>query len=119
MRDANIACAAGLEHGLHARNFVDHFFRRAIRLAEQNRHGIDVVAGFDEGFDRPHCRLIHHLQTGWNDAGRNHRRHRISGQAHIIEAGQNALRGLCFRQQLDGNFRRHAEHAFRADEQRE
>ncbi len=77
---------------------------------------LEVVAGVHEVLDRRGHRLVHHLQPGRDDAGGDHRRHRVAGLADVVEAGHDAARQLRLGHQLDGDLGGHGQHAFAADQ---
>ena len=85
------------------RDLLAHLLRRAVALAQQDRRGVEVVAGVHEVLDRGGHRLVHHLQAGRDDAGGDDRRHRVAGLAHVVEAGHDAARELRLGHQLDGD----------------
>ena len=58
---------------------------------------------------------VHHFESGGDDAGGNHRRHRVAGFAQLVKAGHDAARQLRLGYQLDGDFGGHGQHAFAAD----
>ena len=101
------------------RDLLGDFVRRAVGLAEQDRRGVEVVAGLDEGLDGGRGRLVHHLQPGGNDAGGDDRRHRLAGAADVVEGGHDHLRRLGLGHQLDGHLGHHGEQALGADHQRQ
>ncbi|MNZ97488.1 hypothetical protein D3C78_1167290 [compost metagenome] len=82
------------QHGAHALDFLGHLFLGAVGLAQQDGFGREVVAGVDEVFHGRRHGLVHHLQAGRNDAGRDHGRHGGAGLAHVVEAGHDAAREL-------------------------
>jgi hypothetical protein len=84
--------AAAAQHRAHAADFFFHLFGRAVALAQQDGFGVQVVAGVHEVLDRGGHGLVHHLQPGRDDAGRNHRGHRVAGLADVVEAGHDAAR---------------------------
>ncbi len=111
--------AGGSQHLGDAGNFLGDFFRRAVGFAEQDGRRVEVVAGLDVGLDGGGRRLVHHLQPGRDDAGGDDRRHRVAGPGDIVERSHDHLRQFRLRHQLDGHFGDDAEHAFRADQQRQ
>ena len=66
----------------------------AVALAEQDRGGVEVVAGVHEALDGGGHRLVHHLEPGRDDAGGDDRRDRVAGLADVVEAGHDAARRL-------------------------
>ena len=60
-------------------------------------------------------RSIHHLQTSRNDAGGDHRRHRLARATHIVKTGHDAARQLGFGHQAHRHLGRHRQHAFATD----
>ncbi len=69
--------------------------------------------------DRAHGRLVHHLQTGRNDARSDDRADRRAGLLHVVEGGQRDLRELWLGAQLDGDLGDHRQQAFAAANERE
>ena len=57
-----------------ALDLLGDFLRRAVGLAQQDRRGVEVVAGVHERLDRARGRLVHHLQAGRDDARGDDRR---------------------------------------------
>jgi len=53
-------------------------------------------------------------RPGGDDAGGNHRGHRVTGFAHVVEAGHDAARQLRLGHQLDRHFGGHGQHALAA-----
>ena len=105
----------GGEHRAHAANFFFHLFGCAIALAQQNGGGAQVVTGVHIVFHGGGHGLVHHLQTGRDDALGNHLRHRFTGLAHIIKAGHDAARKHGLGDQLDGDLGGHSQHALAAN----
>src|SRR5450830_1392385 len=110
---------AGVEHFAHAADFFFNFSVGAVRFAQQDRFGIDVVAGLDERLDHARTGLVHHLQSGRDDARSDDVGDGIAALHHIVERGHDHARLLRLGHQLDGDFRNNAEHAFGADEYRQ
>ncbi len=91
----------------------------AVELAQQDRLGVDRVAGVDEilrGGDRE---PVHHLKPAGDDAGGDDVADRAARLLHRVEAREQRPRHLRPRQQPDRHFRDDAEQAFRSREQRE
>ena len=106
--------AVAAQHCAHALDFFFYFFDRAVALAQQNRLGTQVVARVHKVFYRRRHGLVHHLQPGRNNACRNHRRHRVTGFAHIVKAGHDAACELRLGHKLDQHLQRDRQHAFAA-----
>ena len=111
--------AGARQHVEHAVDLLGHLFGRAVAFAQQDGRGREVVAGVHEVFDGRRHRLVHHLQPGRDDAGGDHRGHRVAGLADVVEAGHDAARELRLGHQLDSHFQDHREHAFAAHDQRQ
>ncbi len=116
-RDADPRGTAAFEHGPHAGDLLRHFLGRAVRFAEQDGDGIEVVTRVDEGLHRRGDALVHHLQAGRDGARGDHGRHRFARLPHIVEAGHDALGRLRLGGEPDGHFRDDAEEPLGADEQ--
>ena len=111
--------AAVAQHLTHAADFFFDFFGRAVALAQQNGGGAEVVAGVYKVFNGSGHGAVHHLESGRDDAGGNHRSHRVAGFAQLVKAGHDAARQLRLGHQLDGDFGGHGQHAFAADDDAE
>ena len=57
------------QHLDHAADLLVDLLGRAVALAQQDRLGVEVVAGVHEVLDRGGHRLVHHLEAGRDDAG--------------------------------------------------
>ena len=113
-RDGRGARAA--QHFAHVGDLFLDFLGRAVALAQQDGLGREVVAGLDEVLDGGRHGLIHHLQPGRDDAGRDHGGHGVAGLAHVVEAGHDAARQLRLGDQAHGDFGGHGQHALAADQ---
>ena len=91
----------------------------AVGFAQQDRLGIQVVAGLDEGLDRGGGRLVHHLEAGRDDAGGDDGGHRIAGLLHVVEAGHDHLCHLGLGRELDRDLGDDGEQALGAGHQRQ
>ncbi len=118
-RDANRRRALLAQHRVHAADFRGDFFGVAVRLAQQQRLGLEVVAGVGELLHRPRRRLVHHFQPGRNDAGGNDAGHRIAGFFDVVERGHDAARGFRLGDESYADLGHHRQHAFAADHQRQ
>ena len=116
--DVEAGGASGFEHRDHAADLLLDFFRRAVALADQDRSGVEVVAGVDVVLDRRRHRLVHHLQAGRDDSRADQRCDGVARLAHVVEAGEDGARELWLGHQLDRHLERDGEHAFRADDHR-
>ena len=114
-RHLNADGAALIQHRAHAADFFGHFFGRAVRFAQQNGFGAQVVAHFQIAVDRTGAGAVHHFQPSRNNPRRHHRRHGIARFAHVVEAGHNHLRQLRLGHKLHHHFGNHRKHAFAAD----
>ena len=99
------------------RNILRDLLVAAIDLAQQDSRGIGRVAGVHEVFGGAQGGVVHHLQTGRDDAGGDDVGHRLAGRFDVVECGQRDLRTLRHRQQLDGHLDDYAEHALGAGHQ--
>ena len=115
LADGNGGGAAAGQHRAHAADFFFHFLGRAVALAQQDGFGRQVVAGVHKVFHRGGHGLVHHLQPGRDDAGRNDGGHGVARFAHVVEAGHDAARQLRLGHQLDRDFGGDGQHAFAAD----
>ena len=68
--------------------------RRAVGFAQQDRCGVEVVAGVHEGSTARGRGLVHHLQAGRDDAGGDHVRDRV---AALCATSSNAAMMHCAR----------------------
>src|SRR5512134_3978984 len=87
-RDAKPGRAGAAQHAAHARDLLLDLLRGAVRFAEEDRGRVEVVAGADELLDRARHRLVHHLEAGRDDAGADHRGHRVARLLDVVERGE-------------------------------
>ncbi len=92
--------------------------RGPVEFDQQDRRRIGARArGVDRGLDRPHARLVHHLQGRRDDSRRDDRRDRLTGRTQRHEVGEDRLDHPGNRFQPDRDLDRHSEHPFAAHEQ--
>ncbi len=103
------------QHLAHAPDFFFHLFGCAIAFAQQNGFRAQVVARVYKVFHRGGHGLVHHLQPGGDDAGGDHRSHRIARFAQVVKAGHDAAGQLGLGHQLDSDLGGHCQHALAAD----
>ena len=119
LRHLDGAGAGRLQHLRHALDFLVHFELGAVRFAQQNGGGVDVVAGLDERLDHARRRAVHHFKASRDDAGGDHAGHRVAAGDDVVERRHDDARRLRLGHQLDRHFGDDAEHAFGADEDRQ
>ena len=117
LRNADFGGAAVAQHRGHARDFLIDFGVVAVGFAQQDRHRIERIAGMDERFDRACGDLIHHFKPGRYDASGDHVGDCLTGAAHVVESGEDALRPRRLRQQFDRDLCDDGEQAFGAGHQ--
>ena len=117
LRGAQRDCAAAREYRLHLGDLFRDFFRRAVRLAQQDGFGFERVTGMHEILHRPGHESVHHFQSGRDDAGGDDLAHGGTRFCHGAERGHHHARQFGFGQQLDRHLGDHAQHAFAAGEQ--
>ncbi|MNS60102.1 hypothetical protein D3C72_930810 [compost metagenome] len=113
-RDPRGARAA--QHLAHPLDLLGHFLGRAVRFAQQDGGGVEVVASLDELLHGGRGGLVHHFQAGRDDAGGNHVGHGVAAFFHIVEAGHDDLRELRLGNQPDGDLGGDGQHALGADQ---
>ncbi|EDT02922.1 hypothetical protein BamIOP4010DRAFT_3543 [Burkholderia ambifaria IOP40-10] len=118
-RDLDARRAMLAQHGRHAHDFLRHFLRRPVRFAQQDRLRVEVVARVRERLDGLGGRLVHHLESGRDDARRDDRGDCLAALHDIVEARHHELRGLRFRDQFQRDLGDDREHPFAADHHRE
>ena len=111
--------ARALQHRGHAVDLLGDLFRRAVGFAQQDRSCVEVVTGVHELFHRPRHRLVHHLQTGGNDAGGDDRGHGVAGLADVVERREDHAGGLRLGYELHRHLGRDGEHPLGAGHERE
>ena len=119
LADRNGSSAVLAQDLAHAHDFFFYFLGRAIALAQQYGCCVQVVTGVDKGFHGSGHGLVHHFQTGRDDACGDDGGDRVTGFAHIFKAGHDAARQLRFGHQLDKHLQRDGQHAFAAHSQAE
>ena len=112
--DRNRGGSTVAQHLAHALDVFLHLFRGAVALTQQNRLRIQVVACVHKVFHRGRHGLVHHLQTGRNNARRNHRRYGLARALNVVKAGHDAAGQLGLGHQLHSHFQRDGQHAFAA-----
>src|SRR6185312_6186690 len=83
------------------------------------RGGVERVIGVDEVLDGARRRLVHHLETGGNDAGGDDGTHRRARLLEVVERGERHARALRLGQELDGDLGDYREQPFAAGDERE
>ncbi len=116
-RDVDPGGARGPEHLGHARDLLVHFLGRAVRLAQQHRLRVEVVAGVHERLDRARGGLVHHLQRGGNDPCGDHGGDRVAGGVDLVERGEDHARERRPREELQRDLGRDREHPLGAVDQ--
>ena len=106
--------AARAQHVGHLRDLGRHFLLRAIGLAEQDRRRVEGIARVHELLDGAGGELIHHLEAGRHDPGRDDARDRLAGAHDIVERGHHHRRLLGLRRELDRDLGDDAEQALGA-----
>ncbi len=91
----------------------------AVQFAQQDRLGIARITRVHEILSRLDRKLVHHLQSGGDDAGRDDGADRLARLHHIVKCGEHDLGAFRYGQQFDGDFDDHAQHALGASHQRE
>src|SRR5690606_260151 len=104
---------------IHAPDLVFDLFERAVGLTQQNRFGIEVVAGLYEGLHHVRGAFVHHFQAGRHDAGGDDVGHGVARRLDGGEAGHDDPRAGRRRNELDGGLRNNAQHAFGTDKGRQ
>ena len=116
LADLDARGAAAFHHRDHPADLLLDLLDVAVALAEQDRGGLEVVAGMHEALDRGRHRLVEHLEAGRDDAGGDHVGDRVAGFPDVVEARHDAARDLRLRDQPDRRLDDHREHAFAADQ---
>ena len=114
-REARLGGAGVVEDRAYASDVRLHFRLDAVEFAEEDGRGVARVAGVGEVLRGLDGEGVHHLEARRDDAAPDDGRDGVAGLADVVEGGQqHALDGRLW-QQLDDDFRDHAQHALRAD----
>ena len=100
-RQADLDGAAGAHHLRDLLDLRGDLLLGAVALAQQDRRGLQRIAGVDELLDRLGGELVHHLEAGGDDARGDDVGDRLAGLDHRVEGGQHDLRLDRLGQQLD------------------
>ena len=101
------------------RDLVGDFFRGSVGFAQQDGRRVERIAGMHELLDGCGGFLVHHLQSGGDDARADYVCDSPTGLDDVVERGEDDLGLFGFGQELDRDFSHHAEHAFRTRDQRQ